>query len=254
VDFFEVNTDKGAFELACDVARLHAQVLDDQGRGRRVQVIRARIPRTFVDTNRNLAADAASFKAGGVPPGLMPWVVSPADLDLLTARHAAYVSVVTEAMAALPAHAQLVLMHTYAPRSLGVTVDFDIVPQLHAAYAPGTLESWPLRAEIDVIGRDAEGVLHVSPDVLAALQKHCADAGFTVADSGTYHLHPSTMGCHYTLALPGRCICIEVRRDLVSPEGVFMPFAAWTPDPHRVAAIAEPIAQALLAHPGVSSS
>lgn len=251
VDFFEVNTDKGAFELACAVAGHHAAVVDAQGRGRRVQVIRARIPRTFVDCNRNLAADAAAFKAGGVPPGLMPWVVSAADLQLLTARHAAYVSVVEAAISALPVHAQLVLMHTYAPRSLGVSVDLSIVPQLHAAYAPGTLETWPLRAEIDVIGRDAAGVLQVSAPVLAALQAHGAEAGIAVADSATYHLHPSTMGWHYAQALPERCICVEVRRDLLSPEGVFVPFSAWTPDPARVAALAEPIAQALLAHPAL---
>jgi hypothetical protein len=67
----------------------------------------------------------------------------------------------------------------------------------------------------------------------------------TLGDSATYRLHPATLGWRYTRWAPGRALCVEFRRDLLSPGGVFSPFSQWAPDPARVAPLASALARAL---------
>lgn len=239
VDFFHVNTDVGAPELAVAIA--HRLVAADPARA--VAIVRCRIPRTFIDCNRRLDASAADFKAGKVTPGLMPWITSEDDRALLRELHQTYVAAVAAADAALAADGAVLLLHSYAPRTVDVEVDERIVDALHAAYAPAALPTWPLRPELDVIGRALDGTDHAPPAVAAALRAGLAAAGLTAADSATYPLHPSTLAWDHVVRRPGRTLCLEVRRDLLADP--FTPFAEMTIGPALVDRLADPIAAAL---------
>lgn len=241
VDFFHVNTDAGAPELAVAVAR-RLVALDPS---RTVAIFRCRVPRTFIDCNRRIDASPDDFRAGKVTPGLMPWITAPEDRALLRARYDAYVAAVRRAVAAsLPAGAVLML-HTYAPRSVDVEVDADIVTNLRRAYQPEVEPTWPLRPEVDVIGRGLDGTSYAPAAVVDALRSNMAAVGITVADGETYPMHPSTLAWEHANAWPGRTLCVEVRRDLVADP--FDPFAQMNIGEEKVARLAAPMAEALRA-------
>lgn len=239
VDFFHVNTDVGAPELAHAVAR--RLVTDEPARA--VAIVRCRIPRTFIDCNRRLDASAAEFKAGKVTPGLMPWITTEADRMLLRELHQVYVEAVAAADAALAPDGALLLLHSYAPRTIDVEVDERIVAALHAAYAPDVEPTWPLRPELDVIGRAIDGTDHAPRAVVEALRAQLAAAGLTVAESVTYPLHPSTLAWDHVVRRPGRTLCLEVRRDLLADP--FTPFAEMHIAPHLVERLTGPVAAAV---------
>lgn len=239
VDFFHVNTDVGAPELARAIAlRLVAA-----HPARAAAIVRCRIPRTFIDCNRRLDASAADFKAGKVTPGLMPWITTEGDRALLRELHQAYVAAVTAADAALAADGAVLLLHSYAPRTVDVEVDEQIVASLRAAYAPDVEPTWPLRPELDVIGRAVDGAELAPAAVVAALKAELAAVGLTAADSATYPLHPSTLAWDHVVRRPGRALCLEVRRDLLADP--FTPFAEMTIGAAQVARLAGAIAPAL---------
>jgi hypothetical protein len=241
VDFFHANTDVGAYELAvataehCVAARTQSCVL----------IVRSRIPRTFIDCNRRIDEPAEAFRAGKVTPGLMPWVTSAADIALLRERHARYVDLVRAATQALAAHAGVLLLHSYAPRSVAVEVDLDIVDKLRRAYHPDIEASWPMRPEFDVIARDIEGRSHAPAAVVEALRRSLGVHGWNVADSATYPLHPSTLAWDHVMRHPGRALCLEVRRDLLADP--FAPFVQMQISPGKVEPIARSLAAALAA-------
>ncbi len=239
VDFFHVNTDTGAPELAQVIAERLVLAHPE----RAVTILRCRIPRTFIDCNRVLDASAAHYKAGGVAPGLMPYITTPEDIALLRRRYETYIGAVREAAAELPAHGAMLLLHSYAPRTVGVEVDANIVKSLHAAYAPEVVGTWPARPEMDVIGRGPDGTLHAPAAVVDALRAELAAQGMTLGDSHTYKMHPSTMGWEHAVRFPGRALCLEVRRDLFVDH--FEPFVEARIDAARTAALAEPIVRAL---------
>ena len=239
IDFFHVNTDAGAPELAIAIAR--TLVADDPRRT--VEIVRCRIPRTFIDCNRRIDASPADFKAGKVTPGLMPWITSAEDRALLRGLYDSYVGAVRAASARLAPDGAVLLLHTYAPRTIDVEVDDAIVTSLRRAYDPDVLPTWPLRPPIDVIARDADGVDHAPVAVVAALHVELVPLALTVADSATYPLHPSTLAWDHVAARPGRALCLEVRRDLVADP--FEPFAQMTIGVAQVGALAAPIARAL---------
>ena len=238
-DFFHVNTDAGAPELALATARRFV-ALDPS---RSVALLRCRIPRTFMDCNRRIDASAEDFKAGRVTPGLMPWVTAPADRALLRARYEAYVGAVRSAVAATMPSGAMLMLHTYAPRDVDVQVDEHIVTSLRRAYQPEVEPTWPLRPEIDLIGRDLGGVSHLPGAVADSLRSGMADAGVTVGDGATYPLHPSTLAWDHATAWPGRTLCMEVRRDLVADP--FDPFTEMRIGEAKVARLAGPLAEAL---------
>jgi hypothetical protein len=241
VDFFHANTDVGAFELALAVAEHRVAMLAHSC----VLIVRSRIPRTFIDCNRRIDEPPGAFRAGKVTPGLMPWVTCAADIALLRARHASYVAIVTAATNALAANAGVLLLHSYAPRSVAVEVDLDIVSNLRQAYQPGIEASWPLRPEFDVIARDLEGRSHAPVAVVDALRRNLGACAWTVGDSVTYPLHPSTLAWDHVVQHPGRALCLEVRRDLLADP--FDPFVRMHISPSKVKRIAEPLAAALAA-------
>ncbi|MSP16886.1 MAG: hypothetical protein EXR73_09795 [Myxococcales bacterium] len=236
VDFFHVNTDAGAPELGLAIAREFVALEP----ARTAVLLRCRIPRTFIDCNRRLDASPEEFRAGKVTPGLMPWITLPDDRALLLGLHEAYLAEVHAAAAALAPDGKLLLLHSYAPRTVDVDVDLDIVSNLRRAYLPEVEPTWPLRPEVDVIARDPAGVWLAPQAVVDALR---SELDVPVADGATYPLHPSTLAFHHVTARPGRVLCMEVRRDLLADP--FEPFAEMTIGVAKVAHLAPPIARAL---------
>jgi predicted N-formylglutamate amidohydrolase len=236
VDFFHVNTDAGAPELAEAIAaRL---VAEDPARS--VAIVRCRVPRTFIDCNRRIDAAPADFKAGKVTPGLMPWITTDADRELLRAAYERYQRAVRDA---LDPAAAILMLHTYAPRTVDVEVDADIVKNLRQAYRPEVEPTWPLRPEVDIISRALDGTDHAPVEVAQTLRAALAAAGITVGDGATYPLHPSTVAWDHVIARPGRALCVEVRRDLVADP--FEPFAQMTIGAAKVARLTGPFVSAL---------
>ncbi|CAN5912799.1 hypothetical protein BH11MYX3_BH11MYX3_24620 [soil metagenome] len=240
VDFFHVNTDAGAPELALATAQQVVAAAPD----RSVGIVRCLIPRTFIDCNRRIDADPAEFKAGKVTPGLMPWITSPEDRALLRAAYDRYVGVVHDAAARLAGDGAMLLLHSYAPRTVDVEVDLAIVTSLRAAYEPAIEPTWPLRPELDVIGKALDGTDHAPAAVVEALRRGMAAGALTVAEGDTYPLHPSTLAYAHVMARPGRALCLEVRRDLLADP--FEPFAQMRIAPAKVDRLAVPLAAALL--------
>ncbi|MEZ4359198.1 MAG: N-formylglutamate amidohydrolase [Kofleriaceae bacterium] len=241
VDFFHVNTDAGAPELALATAR--AFVAAEPARA--AVIARCRVPRTLIDCNRRIDAAPEEFRAGKVTPGLPPWITSAEDRALLRDRYDRYVATVDALAAALAPDGAMLLLHSYAPRSVDVEVDHAIVENLRRAYLPEIEPTWPLRPELDVISRDPEGTDHAPPAVVAALRAGLAAQGRALADSATYPLHASTLAWRRVTELPGRALCLEVRRDLLADP--FDPFAQMNIGEAKVAQLAEILAAALRA-------
>ncbi|HEX3765274.1 MAG TPA: N-formylglutamate amidohydrolase [Kofleriaceae bacterium] len=239
IAFFHVNTDAGAPELALTTAR---QLIAEQP-ARSVAIVRSRIPRTFIDCNRRIDASPAEFRAGKVTPGVMPWITTDEDRALLRAAHERYVAAVHAAAAALGPAGAMLLLHSYAPRTVDVEVDLDIVTNLRRAYQPDREPTWPLRPELDAIGRALDGTSHAPAAIVDALRAELAGLGIAVADSATYPLHPSTLAWDHVMARPGRALCLEVRRDLLADP--FEPFVEQRISHAKVDRLAAPLARAL---------
>lgn len=239
VDFFHVNTDTGAPELARAVAE--RWVADDPVRS--VAILRCRVPRTFIDCNRRIEASSADFKEGKVTPGLMPWITTPEDRALLRSAYDRYTGAVRGALSSLAPGGALLMLHSYAPRTVDVEVDLQIVASLRRAYEPAIEPTWPLRPEVDIISRELDGTSRAPEVVVATLREALAEVGVEVADSTTYPLHPSTLAHAYVAAHPGRALCVEVRRDLLADP--FEPFAQMTIGDAKLARLAPAFARAL---------
>jgi len=239
VDFFHVNTDAGAPELARAIA---TQFVADEPT-RSVAILRCRIPRTFVDCNRRIDASPEEFKAGKVTPGLMPWISTPEDRELLRAAYDRYVGTVREAITRLARDGAMLLLHTYAPRTIDVEVDLQIVASLRRAYEPAREPTWPLRPEVDVIGREIDGTNRAPAGVVLALREALARLGIELAESATYPLHPSTLAWDHVMARPGRVLCVEVRRDLLADP--FEPFVQMRIGAAKVNRLVMPFVRAL---------
>ncbi len=244
LDFFFVNTDVGAPELARAVAQ---RVVRSQPQ-RTAVVVRCLVPRTFIDCNRRIERTAVptASKAGEMTPGLPPWVKDKADQELLLARYFTYRDVVAAAFDAVGQKGGLALfVHTYAPRSIDVPVDENIGKALRAAYAPDRLATWTLRPDVDLITHDPDGRELASAPLAARAAAEFAAAGFEVARNATYPLHPVTLAHSFAVQRPTSTLCLEVRRDLLLAE--FLPFRELIPDLTRVERAAAPLAAAVLA-------
>jgi hypothetical protein len=126
LDFFFVNTDVGAPEVALRTAQRFVGLAPT----RSALVCRSLVPRTFVDCNRIIdpAAVATASAPGALTPGLHVYVQDAHDRALLLARHRAYREAAAAAYARVCGGGGLALMvHSYAPRNVDVPVDADIV-------------------------------------------------------------------------------------------------------------------------------
>jgi hypothetical protein len=230
-DFFHVNTDVGAPEVAARAAAL----LPDLDPRRAAIVLTSRIPRTFVDCNRMIDATTSPSPSasGDVTPGLMPWMTDPADRALVLARYGRYRALVsgwTEQV--LDRGGVAIQVHSYAPLEIDVAVDLKIVETLHAAYRPEALPRWKLRPEIDLIVVAPDRRRLAAPRLAQELRAGYEKAGIGVAEGEAYTLHPQTVAGHLAARYPGRTLCYEMRRDLLVDE--FIPFVAMRVSPEKV--------------------
>ena len=242
IAFFHVNTDSGAPEYA----RALAERLTAEEPRRSVLVLTSEIPRTFIDCNRVIDASPEEFKAGKVTPGLPPYIRDADDRKLLRDLYDAWVAQCEKAWRLVCGAGGLALMaHTYAPRSVDVEVDDQIVQSLRRAYQPETEPTWPLRPPVDLIARDPSGKILSEPLVQDVAQAFRA-AGFETAISGTYPLHPSTLAYAHALNYQPRAVCVEVRRDLLVEQ--FVPFVELQAAAEKVQRVAAALCSALLPH------
>ena len=230
-DFFHVNTDVGAPEVAARAAELLLG-LDPR---RAAVVVTSRIPRTFVDCNRMIDANAAARPSatGDVTPGLMPWMTHGPDRELVLDRYARYRQLVSEwTEQVLDRGGVAIQVHSYAPRDVDVPVDLQIVATLHAAYRPDALSRWPLRPEVDLIVVAPDGRRLAAPRLAQELRAGYVAAGIGVAEGLAYRLHPQTVAGHVAARYPGRTLCYEMRRDLLVDE--FIPFQPMRVAPEKI--------------------
>lgn len=241
-EFFFVNTDVGAWQVGRRVAE---QVVAADPR-RVAVVVRSLIPRTFIDCNRIEEATEGNLTAGGMTASVPVYVREPADRAVLLELHRRYVGLVEEAFAALGDRGFLLMPHTYGPCTLGIErIDDTIVEKLRWAHEPARYATWPVRPEVDLITRTADGQLHAAAPVADAVAAAYKALGIQVAENATYHMHPSTLGHRWATRCPGRTLCLEIRRDLLVP--------GWTwnrenqVDPAAAARFAAPLAAAITA-------
>ena len=177
-------------------------------------------------------------------PGLPPYIVHESDRILLAQLHRRYLAEAETLYREVMAIGGCALaLHTYAPRTVEVSVDADIVQALRAAYRPAVYPTWTLRPEIDLITRDAEGHDLSPRELVAGLRAACSRHGFAVAENATYHLHPATTGHLLAARYPGRVLCVEVRRDLLGAP--WRPFRPSPVGPRKVARLARPFVESL---------
>ncbi len=237
--FFFVNTDIGVTEVAEDLARRLVAARPELS----VVILRSLVPRTFVDCNRNL--DGA--QPDGMTSGLHEYIRHPADRERLLGLHRDYRAASERLHEEACAGGGIALaLHSYAPRSIDVPIDDDIVTSLRRAYRPAVYRTWPERPDVDLITETPEGE-DLSPRALAAdLARRYAELGFGVGRNATYRLHPATMGYRHALRYPNRVLCLELRRDRIAAP--FRPFAPSPIGPRKVARLAGPLVEALAAH------
>ena len=238
IEFFRVNTDFGAPELARAVAAAVAEPRGDRPACPAI-VVRGLVPRTLVDLNR--ALDATD---GGMTPGLPPYVRHPEDHADLVALWRAYQARAAAAYDAVCGSGGIAIaLHTYGPRSVGIeTIGDDIVERLHRAYEPGTFETWPVRPEADLILPADGDHAAVHGGLVDLLRTHLTDAGVETTASATYRLVPATLAHVHAVDHPGATACLEIRRDLLGDP--WRPFEPSTVDAVAIARIARPIADA----------
>jgi hypothetical protein len=246
--FFHVNTDFGVQELAREVAaRLTSSTRKASVKG--VVVVRALVPRTFIDFNREIAVTGPTAVQSGMTPGLPPYITALADQRQLLSLYQQYHATVERLYREIcgkgigGGNGLAVALHSYAPRSVEVAVDADIVTALREAYQPEAYARWTQRPGVDFITQDADGHDLAPPGLVPELRAAYGELGLATGENATYHLHPATMGFRYASSHPGRVLCIEFRRDLLgAPWGPFAPSPVGS---RKVARLARPLAEAL---------
>lgn len=236
IEFFRVNTDFGAPELASAVARRYSAA------SRSARVVRGLVPRTLIDLNRDVdRADGSD----GMTPGLPPYVPDVDDRELLTGAWLTYQRVAERVHDALDrTYGRALALHTYAPRSVAVErIDGDIVARLRRAYEAGVVETWPLRPEVDVIEPEQDSAVRVDRDLSDALAACLARTGGDVGRSATYRLVPTTIAHRRAARHPGATACLEVRRDRLGAP--WKPFEPSELDRDGVDRFADAIANAI---------
>ncbi len=209
--YFNLNTDVGAW----DYGRATARALVAAQPGRSILMLRCLIPRTFVDCNRRADYRGGRPEDGALSAGIPGYVRDEHDRALLLALHDSYSTLVRQAFETVcGAGGSALVPHTYGPRSLGIeAIDDDIVNRLRWACAPDRHDTWPLRAEVDLLTRDAEGTLWAPEGLEARLLADFAAAGFGAKANDTYNLHSSTLAHEWSTTYPGQVLCLEIRRD-----------------------------------------
>jgi hypothetical protein len=238
--FFHANTDMGAWQLGRRVAERVVAASPSKS----ALLVRCLIPRTFVDANR-LAEAPDEIGKGGLTAGVAPYVRDEADRALLLALHREYVALAERAYPLVCERGGFALCpHTYGPRTMGIAkVDEHIVDSLRAAAEPTAWAGWPLRPEVDLITREADGTLHAPAAMAEDLLRRYRALGIDAQDNQTYHLHPATQGYRWSTRYPESTLCLEVRRDLLVES--FSLFEELDPTKERVDRMAGPLAEVI---------
>lgn len=244
LEFFLVNTDFGAPECARHIARALVESSSDSWR--RVTILRSQIPRTFADCNRELDASREELAAGGFTSAVPEYVTADADRTLLARLHAAYGAEADRLHAQVrQAGGTALLLHTYAPRSVEVEVDADVVEALRRAYSEDVYGSWALRPDFEAITETPAGE-RLAPaglvrDLLAAYER----AGFTAAENATYRLHRGTTAYRHSIRYPGGVVCVELNRQRLGDP--WRPFEESRCGDGKIEAMTAPLVATLLA-------
>jgi hypothetical protein len=239
--FFHVNTDVGAW----DYGRRVAERVIAADPTRSALLVRCLIPRTFVDTNR--VEDASdSLASGGMTAGVAPYVRDTRDVALLLELHRSYVALAERAYTEVCGAGGFALSpHTYGPRTMGIAkIDDDIVHALRAAHEPEAWASWPIRAEVDLLTKTADGTRHAPEGIVDPLIAGFAAQGLSAVEAQSYTLHPATQTWRYIERHRGQVLCLEVRRDLLVSEP-YTPFEEMRALPDRIERVAIPLASAI---------
>lgn len=239
--FFHVNTDVGAW----DYGRRVAERVVAMAPRRAALLVRSKIPRTFIDVNR-LEDATEDLSKSGITAGVAPYVRDRRDLALLLDLHRRYVRVVEEAFDLVCANGKgfALTPHTYGPRTMGIEkIDDTIVDALRRAHEPEAWASWPVRPEIDLITRTADGVLMAPEGMSERVLEGYRALGYEAVENKTYHMHPSTQGFRWAARHPGQVFALEVRRDLLVRE--YAPFDEMDVVPEKADRVAGPLAAAI---------
>ena len=241
--FFHVNTDVGAWDYGRRVAERVVAARPD----RSALVVRCLVPRTFVDTNRFEDVTGDDLGKGGMTAGVAPYIHDPRDVALLLQLHRTYVDLCARAYETVCSAGGLALSpHTYGPRTMGIAkIDDQIVAALRAAHEPEAWASWPVRPEIDLLMRTADGTQFGPEGIEDALVTGYRAIGLEAVLGGTYTLHPSTQTWRWSTTYPGRVIGLEVRRDLLVD--AYTPFDEMRVSAQAADRIAGPLADAIVA-------
>lgn len=239
--FFHLNTDVGAWQYGRRVAERVVAARPDVA----VLLIRCLVPRTFIDTNRVPDAPDA-LATGGMTPAIPPYVTDDGDRRALMAAHRAYVELVASAYESVCSSGGFALSpHTYGPRTLAIAkIDHEIVDALKKAHEPAALEAAPLRPELDLITRKADGARVAPEGLVEALIAAYAAIGVTATESATYKMSEMTQSWRWQMAYPRQVLCLEVRRDLLVER--WTPFEEQTVRLDAADRFAAPLADAIL--------
>ncbi len=239
--FFHVNTDIGAW----DYGRRVAAIVTERAPSARVLLVRCLVPRTFVDTNREIVAEDQLGK-GGLTGATPPYVVHDDDHALLGELHGAYVALIDAAYESVcGARGMALSPHTYGPYLLPIErIDEHIVEALRAAHAPAMLPTLKVRAEIDLLTDTKEGTRLADAALIEDVAARLSEAGFSVARNESYCLLPGSQTYRQSSRYPDRVFCLEVRRDLLVE--TYAPTDAMRVDPNKIERLAQPLATAVL--------
>ena len=97
-----------------------------------------------------------------------------------------------------------------------------------------------MRPEVDLIHTDGEGTLRADPAWVAATTAAFGAAGFEVAQSASYKLHPAAFAGAIAWRAPTQALTIELRRDLLASP--WDPFVEMRIAPEKAQAAAQAIA------------
>jgi len=246
--FYFVNTDVGTPEGAEILADMLTKPdrIDGTAALRSVRVLRGIVPRTFADFNRVLDAHDA-LEGEGWNPAVPNYVRDADDREFLEALHRDYDG------AAHRIHDEVcsgggfsLILHSYAPRSVGVQVDDNIVTALRGAYQPEVYETWPERPAIEAITEMPDGRQLTDSRLVRDAELRYAEAGLRLALNETYKLHPATSGTVHSLRWPEKTLSIELNRALCVPD--FIPFVELETDREAITRLVSPLASALRRH------
>jgi hypothetical protein len=259
--FFFANTDQGSSEYGlhlaeclCNPAWFQQQqkhfsaafvkMLQERAAGMRVLIVRALLPRTLVDVNRvwELGMDFQSANLTGV---VGAYIKEEDEINFFHDRYSQYQATVDRAHALICKNGGTVFnLHTYAPISVGVPKDADIVDVLEAAYQPENYPKFPKRPEVQLISATPTGEMLAPEPLCSELMTHFTEAGFQIKQNDPFNLHPAAACSRRAAQYPGQVVVIEVSRKLLASP--FNPFIEMHIDPVKVDRVVKPIALAFL--------